>query len=350
MGKGLSSWISCAAILAGGILNGPPAAGADPGAGCAPDWAVVTAPTVGDNGASALGSIAVVSKNDIWAAGNYVQGDGRRTLLEHWNGRAWSVVPSVDGGKKINFLTAISAAAADDLWAVGYTADSIVGTSLSDTLIERWQGSSWSRVTSPNLVTSDVSEEFGGYEVSNELLSMAVVSQDDIWAVGRSYTIVLGQELIIHWDGAHWTVVPSPHPGRSAWLRSVVAVSAKDVWALGEYYKEIDLGGDEGGTGWLQQNLIEHWDGSAWSVVESPNQGPFVNGIHNASVVSASDIWAVGYHYEIFGGVRQIQHPTVLHWDGQAWSVIFSPTLSQENTYFFSVSALASDNVFFAGF
>src|SRR5678815_3033693 len=103
MRKGLGFRISCIAVLAAAGLESPPARGGDPS--CEPTWTEVPAPTVGDNGASALGSIAVVSDDDIWAAGNFVEGDGYRTLIEHWDGKKWSVVPSVDGEKKITFLT-----------------------------------------------------------------------------------------------------------------------------------------------------------------------------------------------------------------------------------------------------
>ena len=58
----------------------------------------------------------------------------------------------------------------------------------------RWDGRAWNIVPSPNLTEADVSEEFGGYPVSNELLGIAAVSKDDIWAIGRSFTISQGQE------------------------------------------------------------------------------------------------------------------------------------------------------------
>ena len=58
-----------------------------------------------------------------------------------------------------------------------------------------------------------------------------------------------------------WIVQPSPNPGQiSDSLSAVAAVSADDVWAVGER----TLRGTIGGT------LVEHWDGTSWNVVKTP--------------------------------------------------------------------------------
>ena len=56
---------------------------------------------------------------------------------------------------------------------------------------------------------------------------------------------------------AAWSVVPSPSPGPSVNdLNGVASVSANDVWAVGDF---INASGSK-------QTLIEHWDGTSWSV------------------------------------------------------------------------------------
>jgi hypothetical protein len=144
-------------------------------------------------------------------------------------------------------------------------------------------------------------------------------------------------------------VVPSPHPGINPWLRGLTVLSSTDVWAFGEYYADVPLGGDEGGVGQIQQNLIEHWDGSAWSGVPSPNVPPTVNGLFGGSAVSPTDIWAVGYHLVIFG-VNQLNHPHLLHWDGASWSLVPVPVHNRETTYLYSISALSADDAIAVGF
>ena len=69
----------------------------------------------------------------------------------------------------------------------------------------------------------------------------------------------------MHWDGSQWSVVESPGPGKSNILSDVAALSANDVWAVGY---ETDINGHS-------LALIEHWDGSLWSVVKRP--GPITD-------------------------------------------------------------------------
>src|SRR5690242_5087703 len=61
-----------------------------------------------------------------------------------------------------------------------------------------------------------------------------------------------------------WSVVSSPN----VWfdgnqLTAVAAISANDVWSVGYDFPD---GGSE-------TTITEHWNGSQWSVVNSPNPG-----------------------------------------------------------------------------
>jgi hypothetical protein len=44
-------------------------------------------------------------------------------------------------------------------------------------------------------------------------------------------------------------------------LKGETAMSTSDVWAVGDYYCS---------NGYPSRTLIEHWDGTQWSVVPSP--------------------------------------------------------------------------------
>ena len=70
----------------------------------------------------------------------------------------------------------------------------------------------------------------------------------------------------------------------------MTAVATDDVWAVGNSY-----------FGGLQRSVVEHWDGENWTVVPSPNDGPFLNWFVSISATSADDIWAVGQHRAVFG-------------------------------------------------
>ena len=109
-------------------------------------------------------------------------------------------------------------------------------------------GTGWSAVKSPNTSSIDL------------LIGIAVVSSSDIWAVGQSFQI--GQVLIEHWNGSVWSAVKSPNqPGSTnSFLDGLAVISANDIWAVGGYQSSNNTG----------HTLIEHWNGSKWSIVPSP--------------------------------------------------------------------------------
>ncbi len=112
-------------------------------------WNVIPSPN-GPSG-SDLDAVAVVSTNDVWAVGDNQPGGSFTTLIEHWDGTQWSVVPSPSPGSQYNVLYGVAAVSISDVWAVGYSSS---GNS-QQTLIEHWNGSSWSVVTSPNVGSSN---------------------------------------------------------------------------------------------------------------------------------------------------------------------------------------------------
>jgi hypothetical protein len=74
--------------------------------------------------ASKLAAVTLVGSTDIWAAGQTQGTDGALlSLTEHFNGRSWSIVPSLDpgslAGSPDTIFDAISAGAAHVLFAVG---------------------------------------------------------------------------------------------------------------------------------------------------------------------------------------------------------------------------------------
>jgi subtilase family serine protease len=235
--------------------------------------------------------VAEVSANDIWAVGYNISNVG--TLTEHWNGSSWTVVPS---SNPYGALFSVAAVSANNIWAVGVDGH-------GGTLTEHWNGSNWTVVPSPDP---------GPY--SNGLSSVAAVSATDIWAVG-SYDDSNGNldTLTEHWNGSNWTVVPSPSPGPySNGLSSVAAVSATDIWAVGNYMD----------SNYNRYTLTEHWNGSNWTVVPSPDPGPYSNGLSSVAAVSATDIWAVGDYQTSWGGNNTL----IEQWNGTSWNVVPSPS------------------------
>jgi len=145
------------------------------------------------------------------------------------------------------------------------------------------------------------------------LSGTAVVSATDIWAVGSWADFGPGDglvPLIEHWNGLTWSIVPSPvlpHPvaNQGAQLYSVTAVSASDAWAVGYI-----------GTG-THHFLILHWDGTSWTRVPAPHNGP-VAVLSGVTAISATKVWAVGTVH-IKWGKHLLTSPVALRWNGKVW-------------------------------
>src|SRR5215472_8050367 len=102
-----------------------------------------------------------------------------------------------------------------------------------------------------------------------------------------------------------WSVVSSPNPGPSDnALGAVAAVSSRDVWAVGEYLRT--------GASSITQTLTEHWDGSRWTYIPSPNFGSLGNTLYGVSASSSNDVWAVGFYTDS----HYLSHVLTEHWNG----------------------------------
>jgi hypothetical protein len=185
-----------------------PAASATP---CPPGWPMVTSPNPPDTTVSAVRGIAAIGPDDIWATGYSTQDRATwNTLIEHWDGAAWTIVPGAVTPAPKNWLLGAGGLTTDDVWAVGQFAyDTYRGS-----LIEHWDGQVWSVVPEPSR------PGYGSY-----LTGVAPIARDDVWAVGEQrYYDGPEQGLIVHWDGTAWAVVPGANGN---WVDSLLwAVSA----------------------------------------------------------------------------------------------------------------------------
>ena len=275
-------------------------------------WQVVPSPAQ-KNGAI-MNGLAAISTNDIWAVGRGNQGENGNAVTMHWDGTRWKLfpAPSLDAGTALQSVTAIST---KNVWAVG----AVYGTSNGSeyaTLIEHWNGTRWSIVSSPSSIYS-----------ADILEGVSAVSAKDIWAVGNVFaggTIGTLAE-IEHWDGTKWSLVNPANNGQNSPLYGVTAISANNVWAVG-YNSSTNVG----------QTLVEHWNGTSWSIVASPNVGMGSNALTAVTAVSANNIWATGNYY-ISTFVTQT---LIEHWDGTQWSVVKSPNAGTSNNYLNGVSSV----------
>ncbi len=109
---------------------------------------------------AALTGVTCAASTDCWAVGSTMNAAGHfsEPLAERWDGATWSVVPTpTSNNGTLNNVTCLSASAC---WAVGAfsvpTGQGQQNGSDPQSLIERWDGSSWSVDGSPDVSTISV--------------------------------------------------------------------------------------------------------------------------------------------------------------------------------------------------
>ena len=260
-------------------------------------WSVVSMPDPGGSLLGRLFSLTAISTSDVWAVGIYTDINAvDHTLIEQWNGSAWSIIPSPNEGTRGSDLYSIAAVSATDIWAVGIYKTSTI---YSSTLVEQWNGTSWNIVASPN-----------GAGLSSGLSGVSAVSSNAIWAVGSTGSST-SATLVEKWNGTAWKVVKSPNrTGTDDNLNAVVAISSTDIWTDGSSYNSS--------TG-KTSTLIEQWNGSKWKIVNSPTPSTasqlFSGGI---AAVSSSNVWTVGYYQD----TQNFNRALIEHWNGTSWSLV----------------------------
>jgi hypothetical protein len=215
-------------------------------------------------------AVKAFSASDAWAVGQTasINSTFRKTLAMHYNGTAWSAVPTPSAGTRTNFLTAVDGVTSRDVWAVGYSLNLPYGNRVRQSTILHWDGAAWTQVPSPN-------------NGSTFLYDVAALSATDAWAVGVGTS---GVAFVVRWNGTSWNTVAAPPLVN---LRGVTARSATDVWVAG-------AAADSAAT-----PALAHWNGTTWSVTPVTVTGGV--GMPLLSAITAADAtteWAVGSQWD----------------------------------------------------
>ena len=289
---------------------------------------------------ASLSGVAAFAGDDVWAVGGYAIGPrAPQTLVDHWNGSVWSNISAPDLSRD-DALASVSGTSTTDIWAVGFAGiDLGNGVEVKVPLIEHWNGRAWSVVHAPtggldpanHSAVQAVLQNNAAYK-SATLAAVHALSPTDVWAVG---SVVPGQNsrydtpdqtFTEHWDGSHWSIVSAPDVASvpelghapSDDLLAVDGVSSHDVWAVGS---AAPVG-----------TLTIHWDGTRWSLVPSPESG-FNGNLSGLTTIHGDDAWAVG--------------DSIARWDGHKWTqtaTLNGSALQQMS----AVAAVSSNDVWIA--
>jgi hypothetical protein len=232
-------------------------------------WNQVESPT-----SRSLRAVAAVAGDDVWAVGEEV--------ALHWDGEAWSVVPTPmdpPAGRQAplpvpplppDVLRDLDMLSATDGWAVGVKTDFLDGWLL------RWNGAAW--------------VEAGE---APPLWAVDALSAEDIWAVGNS---------VWHWNSTEWVTVTQPLPAYVE-VASLDLQSPAEGWAVGSY------------------GAILHWQGDHWQAVSSPafppNELGHVLEVDADAGSSYEGWWAAGNSNRVVSDRAKLYH-----WQGTGWHAV----------------------------
>jgi hypothetical protein len=317
--------------------------------------------------------VSARSATDVWAVGGFGRVRGAAPLIEHWNGRTWKPMRAgLNNLGDIDDFSGVAAASAGSVWAAGGDF-----SQYAFPMVEHWAGRKW-------MWDFSVPSSGGGDTGDSWLNGVAAPSAKQAWAVGAIVPRQTVTAWILAWQGHGWRQVRSPSPAHSndSELLAVAARSARDAWAVG--YALTRQG--HSARRWV--TLTEHWNGTKWTTVPSPD--PSSGGCGDDRLFGVTDsragTWAVGTacHAPLVlqlkdGRWRQLPTPPagtpaglasvtatsstnawavgsaagrtlILHWNGTTWALAKSPSpASATSAVLAGVSAVSRSVAFAVG-
>jgi hypothetical protein len=288
-------------------------------------WQIVPTPNPSGANLSSLSGVSCPWRNVCFAVGQWREGSTdplkppgiTRPLVELWNGTSWSIQPSPDVTN--GTLQAISCSGLLACTAVGNFYDQTTFNALA----ERWDGTGWHVQSTP---------EPSGAE--NELFSVSCPRRRTCTAVGSSRAAVPNgngatttSPLVMRWFGHinAWGLqtVPKPAGAGDTALAGVSCPDARVCFAIGVSFDS---------AGHSSTTLAERRVGSRWSIMPTPNPGPFLSPfglIFQADLSSVScpgrrACHAVGYGRDSTGDLVVIGE----RFDGANWQLESIPVTS----------------------
>lgn len=227
---------------------------------------------------TALAELATAGEHHAWLAGTTGVFTSRASapLVLSWTGETWREEPLPHLPAAAS-LSGVSAAAPDDVWAVGNSA--------GRPLVLHYDGTTWQVVATPRITWAK---------------AVTAVGPDDVHVVGT------GRDAL-HYDGTTWRLRAAVSSARES-LHTIAAAGPHHVWAGG--------GGLAGaGPATYEYPVLVRWDGTGWTEVA----GPRVERGHVARLAATApdDVW--------LGHARDTEGLRVHRWDGAQWTSVPPP-------------------------
>jgi hypothetical protein len=223
-------------------------------------WSRLTVPrTAGTN--TAFRSVKAFSDQDVWAVGDTSTSSVAKTLAMHYDGTTWTHPSTPSPGTRNNTVTSVDGSGPRDVWVAGYSLNLPYGNRIRQSMILHWNGTAWSQVPSPNdgstylydVAAVSATDAWAVGSGSNgafvirwngtawntvsapplgNLSSVTARSSGDVWVAGGDTT---GAPALAHWNGSSWSVTPVAVAGGvgAPGLTAITVANATTEWAVG---------------------------------------------------------------------------------------------------------------------
>lgn len=241
-----------------------------------------------------------VDLSAVWVAGpRDVYASGKAGTVIHWDGAAWTVLPTTGQSD----LKSIAGASGTDIWTAGTTD------------VYHWNGTTWTGqppanfsvtgmwAAGPNdFFSSGFKSTIGRYTggpqwvYTEDILNPVTVTLNGIWGANNTDVFAVGNAgTVLHSQGGTWMTQTTP---ATHTLLAVGGSSSSNVYAVGR-------------TG-AQAPIVFHYDGS-WQD-QTANLPPDL-----VSPINLRGVWGTTGHVFAVGDSGKIVHSTN---DGASWTTM----------------------------
>lgn len=253
-----------------------------------------TVPPASATGAD-LEGVGARASNDVWAVGSQFGG----TLVERWDGSQWTIVASPNHGTDPSFLNDVTATSATDAWAVGLY--SFNDNSTNGPLIEHWNGTAWTQITGADTGLQDVT-----------LYAVSANSSTNVWVLGNGAdTHGVYQLFVENWNGSTWTSTVLPEISNQPVSADRLTIAPDGtVWVAGTV-------SDQSAGHYVPVAMRRDTSSGAWTAVSGADVGSLGSGFGAIGISPTGEMWAVGW-YALSTGFAQ-EHVLIERWNGSAF-------------------------------
>jgi hypothetical protein len=286
--------------------------GAAPAFAASPSWVIAQAPQ--PTGGGGLEGVSCPTVTMCLAVGHQNAGpftEPDGPLAELWNGTAWTIQPTPSpAGFQYGVFNAVSCSSAAFCMAVGRAYSS---PDTNRTFAEAWNGATWTIEPTPTPGAGGHLDSVACTSCTAVGIQLVTIGTNGAW-----------HTLAEHWDGSKWTIQPTPNPGGGD-QTTLDAVSCTQTSFC------VAAGSDADKSGETQYAFSANWNGTTWTAKTAPyltgTNGDYLTGI---TCFTRKDCIAAGNTQTI-----NAQYTTLVdQWNGSSWTTLPSPAVPAGAAYF----------------